>query len=83
MVCLALFGKDSEHVSVSEIVVELYWGFSKFKSLLDMFALEKLQIENSGEVDSGFIFDVIIPFDTNHIVDSEALEHFTNKLRSA
>ena len=48
-----------------------------------MFALEKLQIEYSGEVDSSFIFDVIIPFDANYIVDSEALEHFTNKLRSA
>ena len=48
-----------------------------------MFALEKLQVENSGEVNRGFIFDVIVPFDTNHIVDSEALKHFTNKLRSA
>ena len=48
-----------------------------------MFALEKLQIENSGEVDRGFIFDVIVPFDTNYIVDSEALEHFANELRSA
>ena len=45
-----------------------------------MFALEKLQIENSGEVNRSFIFDVIVPFDANYIVDSKALEHFANEL---
>lgn len=64
-------------------MVELHRCFCELESLTNLFALEKLQIEDSGEIYGCFIFDVIISLDTDSVIYPKALEHLTNKLGCA
>ena len=72
-----------EHICVFNLVIELDWGFCKFESVADRLALEELQVEYSSEIYGCLILYEFLPFDTDCMVDSEALEHFSNELRRA
>ena len=80
MLRLIFFQKDSEHIRICFLVIELHRSFGEFKGFTNLLSLEQLKIENPCKVNSSLIFDIEISFDTDNMADSKALKHLSNEL---